>query len=105
LHLTYHKHITINNASHHTQYTNILCGKPNGRKPHNDFLYIKDCIHRKNQLPNSLAPTGRRLKPPIYRLQPKGSYNSMNSRSNWKEAPTPSFTGSNLKEAPNPFIL
>jgi hypothetical protein len=34
-------------------------------------------IHRKHQLPNSPAPTGRRLQPPIYRLQPEGSYNSL----------------------------
>ena len=45
---------------------------------HGMLSYIsKEYIHRKYQLPNSLATTGRRLQPPIYRLQPKGSYNSL----------------------------
>jgi hypothetical protein len=65
-------------SSTDTQYTRYLRGNPNGRKPHNDFLICqKKYIHRKHQLPNSPAPTGRRLQPPIYRLQPEGSYNSL----------------------------
>jgi hypothetical protein len=48
-----------------------------GRKPHNVFLFIKEYIHWKHQLPISLATTGRRLQPPIYRLQPEGSSNSL----------------------------
>ena len=47
---------------------------------HQMFSYIyQEYIHRKHQLPNSPAPTGRRLQPPIYRIQPEGSYNSLNS--------------------------
>jgi hypothetical protein len=42
------------------------------------YIY-QEFIHRKHQLPNSPAATGRRLQPPIYRLQPEGSYNSLNS--------------------------
>jgi hypothetical protein len=48
-----------------------------GRKPHNDFLIVKEYIHWKHQLPISPATTGRRLQPPIYRLQPEGSSNSL----------------------------
>jgi hypothetical protein len=40
---------------------------------HKMFSYIyQEYIHRKNQLPNSPAPTGRRY-------QPQGSYNPLNS--------------------------
>jgi hypothetical protein len=56
-----------------------LHGNPNGRKQHNDFLYIKYYIHRNRQLPNSPSPTRRRFQPPIYRLQLEGIYNSLNS--------------------------
>jgi hypothetical protein len=77
------------------------------------YIY-QEYIHRKHQLPNSPTPTGRRLQPPIYRLQPEGSYNSLNSpATNWKEAPTPYLQeaptsnslislGSNQKEAMTP---
>jgi hypothetical protein len=41
------------------------------------FLFIKEYIHWKQQLPISPATIGRRLQPPIYRLQPKGSSNSL----------------------------
>jgi hypothetical protein len=42
------------------------------RENHRMFYYIyQEYIHRKNQLPNSPAPTGRRL-------QPEGSYNFLN---------------------------
>jgi hypothetical protein len=79
----YYEHINIR---HHIKYTvhQNLRGNPNGRKPQNAFLYIKDYIHWKHQLPNSPATTRRRLQPPIYRLQLEGSYNSLNSL-----APTP----------------
>ena len=72
-----------------------LRGNSNDKKPHKFLLYIKDYIHRKHQLPNSLAPTGRRLQPLIYRLQPKGRYKSpiyqlqLEGGSNLKESPTP----------------
>jgi hypothetical protein len=47
---------------------------------HKTISYIsKYYIHRKHQLPNSLEPTGRRLQPIIYKLQPEGSYNSLYS--------------------------
>jgi hypothetical protein len=47
---------------------------------HRMISYIyQEFIHRKHQLPNSPAATGRRLQPPILRLQPEGSYNSLNS--------------------------
>jgi hypothetical protein len=60
LHSIYHKHITKN-----IEYTIILGGNPNGRKPHNDFLYTsEDYNHRKPQLPKI-------------------------SITNWKEEPTP----------------
>jgi hypothetical protein len=42
-------------------------------------IYLEYYIHMKHQLPNSPAPTGRRHQPPIYMLQPEGSYNSLNS--------------------------
>jgi hypothetical protein len=46
---------------------------------HKMLSYIyQEYIHWKHQLPNSPAKTGRRLQPPIYRLQPEGSYNSLN---------------------------
>jgi hypothetical protein len=68
---------------------------------HRILSYIyQEFIDRKNQLPNSPVATGRRIKPPIYRLQPKGKYNSLNSL-----APTrrrlqpPWFFGSNQKVA------
>jgi hypothetical protein len=41
------------------------------------FLFVKEYIHWKRQLPISLATTGRRLQPPIYKLQPEGSSNSL----------------------------
>jgi hypothetical protein len=56
------------------------------------YIY-QEFIHRKHQLPNSPVATGRRLQPPIYRLQPEGSYNSLNS------------LGSNQKEATTPWVL
>ena len=47
---------------------------------HKILSYIyQEFIHRKNQLPNYTVATVRRLQPPIYRLQPKGSYKSLNS--------------------------
>jgi hypothetical protein len=49
---------------------------------------------------NSPAPTGRRIQPPIYRLQPEGIYNSLVLSSS-----NPLFIGSNLKEATTPCIL
>jgi hypothetical protein len=55
-----------------------LCGNPNGRKPRNGFLIYQRIHSLEAQLPNSPAATGRRLQPPIYRLQPEGSYNSLN---------------------------
>jgi hypothetical protein len=76
LHLTYHKHITTD-----AQYTRVLRGNPNGRKPHKHFLiYIFNITFTgSTNFQNSPAPTGRRNQPPIYRLQPEGSYNSLNS--------------------------
>jgi hypothetical protein len=82
LNLTYHKHITINNASHHTQIhsTPVFYVETQMGENHRMLSYIsKDYIHRKHQLPNSPTPTGRRIQPPIYKLQPEGSYNSLNS--------------------------
>jgi hypothetical protein len=52
--------------------------KPNAGENRRMFLlFIKEYIHRKQQHPISPATTGRRLQPPIYRLQPKGSSNSL----------------------------
>jgi hypothetical protein len=64
---------------HHinTVYQNFT-GKPNVGENHiMIFLFITEYIHWKHQLPISLATTGRRLQPPVYRLQPEGSYNSL----------------------------
>jgi hypothetical protein len=46
-------------------------------------------IHRKHQLPNSSAATRRRIQPPILRLKPKGSYNSLNylAPTRWRPQP------------------
>jgi hypothetical protein len=61
------------------------------------YIY-QEFIHRKNQLPNSPATSGRRLQPPIYKLQPKGSYNSMNYLTpTRRRLETPGFFGSNWK--------
>jgi hypothetical protein len=47
---------------------------------HKMFSYISKITFIGNtNFQNYLAPTGRRLQPPIYRLQPEGSYNSLNS--------------------------
>jgi hypothetical protein len=64
------------------------------------FLYIKRIHSLEAPTSDSPATTGRRLQPPILRLQPEGSYNSLNSL-----APTrrrlqpPEFSGSNRKVA------
>jgi hypothetical protein len=100
----YHKHVIIKqhhiNITSRTQYTSIYVETQMGEN-HIMLSYIyQEFIHRKHQLPNSPAATGRRLQPPIYRLQPEGSYNSLNSL-----APTrrrlqpPGFSGSNQKVA------
>jgi hypothetical protein len=80
LHSIYHEHIIIrNNITSNTQYTNIYVETQMGEN-HIILSYIyQEFIHRKHQLPNSPAATGRRLQPPILRLQPEGSYNSLNS--------------------------
>jgi hypothetical protein len=37
------------------------------------YIYIyQEFIHRKHQLPNSPAATGRRIQTPIYKLQLEG---------------------------------
>jgi hypothetical protein len=46
-------------------------------------------IHRKHQIPNSPAPTAKRLQPPIYELQLEGGSNLLFTCSNLKEATTP----------------
>jgi hypothetical protein len=64
------------------------------------FLYIKRIHSLEAPTSDSPATTGRRLQPPVLRLQPEGSYNSLNSL-----APTrrrlqpPEFSGSNQKVA------
>jgi hypothetical protein len=49
----------------------------------------KDYIHRKHQLPNYPAPTGRRLHPLVYRLQLEESYNSLDSPAPTGRRPQP----------------
>jgi hypothetical protein len=93
----------ITNNCRYTVHHNLR-GKPNGRKPWNSFLYIEYYIYRKHQLPNSLAPTGRRLQPPIYMLQPEGSYNSLDSSTpTRRRLQTPNLQA--LKEDTTPCVL
>jgi hypothetical protein len=66
----------------HKQHINtihrIFTWKPNVGKNHRMiFLFVKEYIHWKHQLPISPATTGRRLQHPIYRLQLEGSSNSL----------------------------
>jgi hypothetical protein len=69
------------------------------------YIY-QNYINRKQQLPNSLAPIGRRLQPPIYRLQPEGSYNFLNSlATTGRRLQPPRFSGSNQKEATTTFAF
>jgi hypothetical protein len=69
--LVYHENINIRNITSSTQYTKIYVETKMGEN-HGMFSYIyQEYIHRKQQIPNSIAPTGRRH-------QPKGSYNSLN---------------------------
>jgi hypothetical protein len=42
------------------------------------YIY-QEFIHRKHQIPNSPTATGRRIQPPIPRLQLEGSYKLLNS--------------------------
>jgi hypothetical protein len=79
LHSIYHEHINISNITSNTQYIIIYVETQMGENHIMIFLYIKEYIHWKHQLSNSSTVTGRRLQPPIYRLQPEGSYNSLNS--------------------------
>ena len=63
------------------------------------YIY-QEFIHRKHQLPNSLATTRRRLQPPILRLQPEGTYNSLNSLApTRRKLQPPRFSVSNRKVA------
>jgi hypothetical protein len=48
-----------------------------GKKRIMVFLFVKYYIHSKHQIPISPYTTGMRLQPPIYRLQPEGSSNSL----------------------------
>jgi hypothetical protein len=59
-----------------------------GRKPCNDFLICQIITFKEAPNANYMAPTRRRLQPPIL------------SGSNMREAPTTQFYGSNQKEAP-----
>jgi hypothetical protein len=43
------------------------------------FLYIKRIHSLEAPTSDSPTTTGRRLQPPVLRLQPEGSYNSLNS--------------------------
>jgi hypothetical protein len=96
----YHKHVIIRNITSRTKYTNIYVETQMGENYEMLSYLYKEFIHRKHQLPNSLDAIGRRLQPPIYRLQPEGSYKSLYSL-----APTirrlqpPEFSSSNQKVA------
>jgi hypothetical protein len=73
---------------------------------HGMLSYIsKEYIHWKHQLPNSPAPTRRRLQPPIYRLQPEGSYNSLIFLLQLEGGSNPLVYRLQLKESPTPYIL
>ena len=59
------------------------------------YIY-QEFIHRKHQLPNSPAATGRRLQPRIYILQLEGRYKSLNSLAPTRRRLQPlGFFGSN----------
>jgi hypothetical protein len=59
------------------QYIIILCGNPNGKKPHNSFfIYKKITFIGSTEFQNSPTPT-RRHQPHIYKIQLEGSYNSL----------------------------
>jgi hypothetical protein len=62
------------------------------------FLYFK-IIHSLEALTsNSPATTGRRLQPPVLRLQTEGSYNPLNSLARYKRRiQPPEFFDSNQK--------
>ena len=65
----YHQHHKHHINTVHQNFT----WKLNAGKNHKMiFLFIKEYIHWKHQLPISPATIGRRLQPLIYRLQPKG---------------------------------
>jgi hypothetical protein len=50
--------------------------KPNAGKNHIIlFLFIKECIHWKHQVPIYPATNGRMIQPPIYRMKSEGSSN------------------------------
>jgi hypothetical protein len=71
---------TVHNKQPQIHSTPEFTWKPKWEKTTECFSYIsKEYIHWKHQLLNSPAATGRRLQPPIYRLQLEGSYNSLNS--------------------------
>jgi hypothetical protein len=76
----YHEHINISGiTTHQIHSTPEFTWKKKWEKTTKCFLiYFQEYIHWKHQLPNSTATIERRIQPPIYRLQPKGSYNSLN---------------------------
>jgi hypothetical protein len=62
------------------------------------FLYIKRIHSLEAPTSDSPTTTGRRLQPPVPRLQPKGSYNSLNSPApTRRRLQSPEFSGSNQK--------
>jgi hypothetical protein len=78
ININIHQCIINNNKHIHTMHnTPIFTWKPNAGENHRIFSYMSRITFKEAPTSNSPAPTGRRLQPP-------------------------SFSGSNLKEAPTP---
>jgi hypothetical protein len=82
-----HQCIMNNNRHIHTIHSTLVFYVETqcGRKPWNYFLICQRITFKEAQTSNSLAPTIRRLQPPLF------------SRSNWKVATTTQFYGSNKR--------
>jgi hypothetical protein len=79
----------------HTQYTSVFTWKPKEGENHIIFFYMSlriTFIGSTNFLCFPAA-TGRRLQPPSF------------SGYNLREAPNPQFSGYNQKEATTPYVL
>jgi hypothetical protein len=73
--------------------TPIFTWKPNLGLNHKMIFYISIISFKEAPTSNSLAPTGRKLWPPIF------------SCYNLREDLTPQFSGYNQKEATTPYFI
>jgi hypothetical protein len=75
-HSIYHKHHNSMHRHHINAIHHNFMWKSNAGENHRMlFLFIKEYIHWKHQLPISPYTTRMRLQPPIYNMQPEGSSN------------------------------